>query len=186
MYPIFTPSMRYIFVISTLLVFTSSNAQNISVDSQSFNPQQLIEDILIDSDCIENIVVTNAQSGNFGGTEFSYGFFDATGTPFPFENGIVMSTGRLSNVPGPNNSLSDDDAPDWDGDSDLEEILDENDTFNATILEFNFTAITNQISFRYLFASEEYQEGNSNTCLFSDLFGFLSRTGVVRNLRCDR
>ncbi|WP_073081744.1 T9SS type B sorting domain-containing protein [Winogradskyella jejuensis] len=165
--------MRYIFVIFTLLFCSVIFAQNITVDSQSFNPQQLIEDILIDSDCIENIVVTNAQSGNFSGIEFSYGFFDGTGTSFPFESGIVMSTGRLSNVPGPNNSLSDDDAPGWDGDSDLEEILDENDTFNATILEFNFTAITNQISFRYLFASEEYQEGNSNTCLFSDLFGFL-------------
>ncbi|TCK66749.1 gliding motility-associated-like protein [Winogradskyella wandonensis] len=165
--------MRYYFLAISFFFFLLSNSQNITVDSQLYNPQELIEDILIDSDCIDNVVVTNAQSGDFGGVEFSYGFFDGTGTTFPFESGIVMSTGRLSNVPGPNNSLSDDDAPNWNGDDDLEEILDENNTFNATILEFNFTAITNQISFRYLFASEEYQENNSNTCIFSDLFGFL-------------
>ncbi|GGI57112.1 T9SS C-terminal target domain-containing protein [Winogradskyella haliclonae] len=152
------------------------HAQNITVDSQSLTPQQLIEDILIDnSDCIENVTVTNAQSGNFGGTEFSYGSFDATGTTFPFQSGIVLSTGRLSNVPGPNDSLSDDDAPDWNGDFDLEFALQETGTENATIVEFNFTSITNQISFRYLFASEEYRENNPLTCQFSDVFGFLIR-----------
>ncbi|MFD1063434.1 choice-of-anchor L domain-containing protein [Winogradskyella litorisediminis] len=167
--------MKYISLIYALLICTFCLAQNITVDSQSLTPQELIEDILIDSDCIENVVVTNAVSGDFGGTEFSYGTFDATGTTFPFERGIVLSTGRLSNVPGPNNSLSDDDAPGWNGDDDLEFSLQETGTTNATIIEFNFTAITNQISFRYLFASEEYQENNPNTCNFSDLFGFLVR-----------
>lgn len=167
--------MRQITQILSLFLSSLCFAQNITVDSQTLTPQELIEDVLIDSDCIENVVVTNAVSGDFGGTEFSYGTFDATGTTFPFERGIVLSTGRLSNVPGPNDSLSDDDAPDWDGDLDLEFSLQETGTTNATIIEFNFTAVTNQISFRYLFASEEYQENNPNTCNFSDLFGFLIR-----------
>lgn len=158
-----------------LIFFTgiSVNAQNITVDSQTYTPQQLIEDVLIDSNCISNIQVTNTIGGNFEGTDQSYGFFDATGTTFPFQNGIVLSTGRLANVPGPNNNLSDDDATDWNGDSDLEIALQESNTTNATIIEFDFTTLANQISFRYIFASEEYQEGNSNTCNFSDLFGFL-------------
>ncbi len=150
-------------------------AQNIQVDSQTFSAQQLIEDILIDSDCISNVQVTNVVGGDFGGADQSYGFFDATGTTFPFQSGLVMSTGRLQNVPGPNASLSDDDAPNWTGDNDLEVILNESNTINATILEFDFTAVASQVSFRYLFASEEYQEGNPNTCQFSDLFGFLIR-----------
>ncbi len=161
-----------------LLVFLFSYlgfSQNITVDSQTFTPQQLIEDILIDSDCIADVIVTNVVGGDFNNTDQSYGFFDATGTTFPFQSGIVLSTGRLNNVPGPNTSLSDDDAPNWNGDSDLEEVLNESNTFNATILEFDFTAIAQQVSFKYLFASEEYQEGNSNTCEFSDLFGFLIR-----------
>ncbi|WP_298894217.1 choice-of-anchor L domain-containing protein [uncultured Psychroserpens sp.] len=149
--------------------------QNITVDSQTFTPQQLIEDILIDSECIDNVVVTNVVGGNFNDSDQSYGFFDATGTTFPFDTGIVMSTGRLSNVPGPNTTLSDDTASNWSGDNDLETILNETNTTNATILEFDFTSVATQISFRYIFASEEYQEGNPNTCQFSDLFGFLIR-----------
>ncbi|MDT0557072.1 choice-of-anchor L domain-containing protein [Ichthyenterobacterium sp. W332] len=150
-------------------------AQNVVVDSQTYSPQQLIEDILIDSDCITNVQITNVVGGDFGGSDQSYGFFDASGTTFPFQSGIVMSTGRLQNVQGPNTFLSDDDAPGWSGDNDLEVILNESNTINATILEFDFTALASQVSFRYIFASEEYQEGNPNTCQFSDLFGFLIR-----------
>ncbi|MEH6536556.1 MAG: choice-of-anchor L domain-containing protein [Psychroserpens sp.] len=167
--------MKSILKILCLLITVTLFGQNITVDSQTFSAQQLIEDILIDSDCIDNVVVTNVVGGDFTNTDQSYGFFDATGTTFPFETGIVLSTGRLSNVPGPNNTLSDDDAPNWQGDNDLETILNETNTTNATILEFDFTSVATEISFRYIFASEEYQEGNSNTCQFSDLFGFLIR-----------
>jgi gliding motility-associated-like protein len=173
--------VKHFLLFFVVLITISSYSQNITVDSQTYTPQQLIEDILIDSDCITNISVTNVVGGNFGSTEQSYGFFDATGTSFPFQNGIVMSTGRLANVPGPNNNLSDDDAPNWLGDTDLEFALNESNTFNATILEFDFTSIASQVSFRYLFASEEYQENNPNSCEFSDLFGFLIRPTAGQN-----
>ncbi|MFT4610975.1 MAG: gliding motility-associated-like protein [Glaciecola sp.] len=167
--------MKTIFKILCFLSTVLTFSQNITVDSQTFSPQELIENILIDSNCIDNVSVTNFVGGDFGGQEQSFGYFDATGTTFPFETGIVMSTGQLSNVPGPNTTLSDDDAPNWTGDNDLETILDETNTTNATILEFDFTSVATEISFRYIFASEEYQEGNPNTCNFSDLFGFLIR-----------
>lgn len=150
-------------------------SQNITVDSQTYTPQQLIEDILIDSNCITNIEIINAIGGNFSNGDASLGYFENNGSAFPFERGLVLTTGRLSNVPGPNNNLSDDDAAGWVGDNDLEYILSETNTTNATIIEFEFSAVASQISFRYLFASEEYQENNSNTCIFSDLFGFLIR-----------
>lgn len=166
-----------------LILFTaiSVNAQNITVDSQTYTPQQLIEDVLIDSNCISNVQVMGISGFDFGGTDQSYGFFDATGTTFPLESGIVLCTGRLSNVPGPNNNLSDDGPSSWAGDNDLEMILQESPTFNATSIEFNFTSVANQISFRYIFASEEYQEGESNTCDFSDLFGFLIKPDGAPN-----
>jgi gliding motility-associated-like protein len=88
---------------------------------------------------------------------------------------VVLSTGRLQNVEGPNTTLSDDDAPNWNGDNDLETILNETDTHNATVLEFEFSTIADQINFRYIFASEEYQENNPNTCIYSDSFAFLIR-----------
>ena len=150
-------------------------AQNITVDAQTYSPQELIENILIDSDCITNVNVVNFVGGNFSDGDSSFGYFEGNGSGFPFERGIVLSTGRLSNVPGPNNNLSDDDAPGWIGDDELEFYLDEDRTINATIIEFEFSAVASQISFRYLFASEEYQENNTNTCRFSDLFAFLIR-----------
>ncbi len=150
-------------------------AQNIRVDGTTYTPQELVEDILINSNCIENVVVTNVVGGNFGTSDTSYGYFDANGSSFPFQSGIVMSTGKIVNAQGPNTSLSDDDAAGWSGDNDLENTLNENNTINATILEFDFTSVASQISFRYIFASEEYQENNSNTCQYSDLFGFLIR-----------
>lgn len=167
--------MKPLSFICFLIVNMYSFGQNVQVDSQTYTPQQLIEDILIDSNCITNVVVTNVLGGNFGGTDQSYGYFDASGTTFPFQSGIVLSTGKLANVEGPNNTLSDDNATNWVGDTDLENVLNENNTINATIIEFEFTAIVSQISFRYLFASEEYQINNANTCQYSDLFGFLIR-----------
>ena len=163
-----------IFILTTVFCYQLF-AQNVQVDSQTYTPQQLIENILIGSNCITNVRVTNVVGGNFGGTDQSYGYFDATGTNFPFQSGVVLSTGRLRNVQGPNNSLSDDNAPNWGGDNDLENILNEHNTLNATVIEFEFTATANLISFRYIFASEEYQENNPNTCIYSDLFGFLIR-----------
>ncbi len=157
------------------LISRISFGQNVQTDATTYTPQQLIEDILIDSNCIENVVVTNVIGGDFNNTDQSYGYFDATGTNFPFQNGIVLSTGRLQNVEGPNTTLSDDDAPNWIGDADLEYELQEQNTINATVIEFEFTAVADRISFRYLFASEEYQENNPNTCQYSDLFGFLIR-----------
>jgi gliding motility-associated-like protein len=167
--------MKQILFILIILTTSYTLSQNIQVDSQTYTPQQLIEDILIDSDCITNVLVTNVIGGDFNNTDQSYGFFDATGTTFPFASGLVLSTGRLINTQGPNTTLSDDDAPNWVGDTDLETILNEPNTINATIIEFDFTTIADQVSFRYIFASEEYQENNPNTCQYSDLFGFLIR-----------
>lgn len=167
--------MKQLFLLSFLFLSLISFGQNVQVDSQTYSPQQLIEDILINSNCITNVVVTNVRGGNFNGADQSYGFFNANGSTFPFQSGVVLSTGRLSNVEGPNNSLSDDDANNWFGDTDLETVLNEINTTNATIIEFEFNSIASQVSFRYLFASEEYQINNANTCQYSDLFGFLIR-----------
>ena len=105
--------MKSAFRIIVLLLSSWIYSQNIQVDSQLFSPQQLIEDILIDSDCISNVVVNNVVGGNFGPTDQSYGYFDATGTNFPLERGIILATGRLQNAEGPNTTLSDDDADGW-------------------------------------------------------------------------
>ncbi len=173
-----------VFLLLVVFCIKFAPAQNIRVDATTYTPQQLVEDILIDSGCISNVQITATTSGNFPDGDKSFGYFSANGSTFPFEKGIVMSTGKLTHVPGPNTTLSDDDAPSWNGDQDLETALNISNTTNATIIEFDFVPNADNIRFRYLFASEEYQQGDPNTCIYSDAFAFLIKPigGTYKNI----
>lgn len=155
------------------LFFQYGNAQYITVD-EGYTAQDLVEDVLINSPCA-NVFNVSVSGGNFGSGEKSYGFFDATGTGFPFENGIILSTGKINNAPGPNSYLSDDGGSmGWDGDIDLNDALGLGNSFNATILEFDFIPLGNHISFDYIFSSEQYLTSpTSGQCNFTDGFVFL-------------
>lgn len=157
------------------------NAQNISVD-ESYSPQDLVEDILINSTCA-NVFNVSVSGGNFASGEKSYGYFDGTGTTFPFQNGIILSTGKINNAPGPNIYLSDDGGGiGWNGDSDLNDALGLSNTFNATILEFDFIPLGNKISFDYIFSSEQYLTNpSSNQCNYTDGFAFLLKRNGETN-----
>ncbi|MFP9113619.1 choice-of-anchor L domain-containing protein [Flavobacterium sp. RHBU_3] len=148
----------------------SASAQNVVVDN-TYTAQQLV-DVLTANSCaqISNISVKGAP-----GSSPSYGYFNAGTSSFPFNAGIVLSSGFASSVPGPNNQNLSDTTNNWDGDNDLENALNTNNTQNATVLEFDFVPITNNISFDYIFASEEYIENPPTPawCNFSDGFAFL-------------
>ena len=51
--------MKPFFLFFLCCLAASLKGQNVTVDANSFSPQELIEDILIDSDCITDVVVTN-------------------------------------------------------------------------------------------------------------------------------
>ena len=78
------------------LVIQFGNAQNISVD-EGYTPQDLVEDVLINSTCA-NVFNVSVSGGNFATGEKSFGYFDGTGTTFPFQNGIILSTGKLEGI----------------------------------------------------------------------------------------
>ncbi len=152
-----------------LLLPMVSFSQYISIDD-TYTAQQLVQNVLINSDCatVSNI---SASGDTFSGSEKSYAYFTSNGSNFPFENGIVLATSRASRTPGPNDNLIDEGSTEWLGDADLEESLNLDFTVNATILEFDFVPLTSQISFDYIFASEEYQ--GTAPCKYSDGFAFL-------------
>mgnify|MGYP003582869257 FL=1 len=170
-----------IFILVFLCGFISNYAQNITVD-EGFTPQYLVNDVLINSSCA-NVLNVSVSGGNFASGEKSFGYFDATGTSFPFQNGIVLSTGKIVNAQGPNTSLSDDGGNmGWNGDPDLNQALGLSNTFNATILEFDFIPLGNRISFDYIFSSEQYLSNPmSNQCNFTDGFAFLLRRNGETN-----
>lgn len=150
-----------------------TNGQNITVN-ENYTAQELVEDVLINSSCA-NVFNVSVSGGNFASGEKSFGYFDGTGTTFPFQNGIIISTGKINNAPGPNSYLSDDGGNmGWNGDPDLNQALGLSNTYNATILEFDFIPLGNRISFDYIFSSEQYLSNPmSNQCNYTDGFAFL-------------
>ena len=175
---------KFPLLITAILCFSYNlKAQYIQVDD-SYTAQQLVKDVLIASDCasVTNFSVTG---GDFEGRGNSYGYFTSGTSAFPFANGIILSTGRAKLAEGPNNSLSSDgQGMDWPGDQDLEQILQAGRTMDATILEFDFTPLSNKISFDYMLSSEEYHD--NAPCRFADGFAFLLKqvgsTGPYQNL----
>ncbi|WP_115462628.1 choice-of-anchor L domain-containing protein, partial [Winogradskyella aurantiaca] len=145
----------------------------------SFTPEELISQVLVTGGCAE---VDNFEYA-FNGTsdnlvEKSYGYFTRGGaSDFPFEEGIVLSTGWVSeagNASSPNLTMS---RPlGIPGDIDLEDALGVVNSRDGTFIKFNFTPTAESISFRFIMASEEYSGTGTNfECDYSDGFAFLLR-----------
>jgi hypothetical protein len=114
----------------------------------------------------QGITISNVS---YSGAPVAAGTFAGGTGIIGFEQGVILSTGCISNVVGPN------EVPDvtcengTPGDPDLEEIAGE-ETFDAAILEFDFVPTTDRITFQYVFASDEYNEFVGSQ--FNDVFGF--------------
>ena len=167
-----------------MLLFSASSlvAQKINVNG-NVTVNQLIEDNLVDG-CVEVSNVTSSINGDANGFR-SFAEFSRGATNFPFESGIMLSTGNAES--GGNSLITTDlseGATTWGTDTDLENALGSNNFLNATSIEFDFVSISNQVQFNYLLASEEYS--GINPCQFSDGFAFLIReassTGPYQNI----
>ena len=146
-----------------------SYSQQITIDN-SYTEQQLIQNNF-GLGCVQVSNITSQVNGQVNGFN-SFGYFDGSGTNFPFQNGIVLSTGNaMSGANGVNTAVLSDGDTNWNSDADLEAILGITGTLNATSIEFDFISISNQIQFNYIFASEEYNPPYE--CNFTDSFAFL-------------
>jgi len=177
--------MRKLPLFFMLLMASMTYSQAIQVDVTTYSVPELVNNVLINSPCT-NVSSINWRTGTNFGSENGIGYFSNTNPSFPMQNGIILTTGNALNAPGPNNNELSDGNESWTGDTDLENVLlqagIEMNSSNATVLEFDFTPISPNFSFDFLFASEEY--GNFQ-CLFSDSFAFLltnQNTGVTTNL----
>jgi gliding motility-associated-like protein len=177
--------MKRLLLIPTLLVQVYAFAQTIDVSTTSHTVPQLVNDVLINSPCVSATNVTWKTGTNFGASN-GIGYFQNTNPAFPMQSGVVLSTGNALSAEGPNSTMLSDGNGAWPGDTDLESTLAaagiSMSSVNATILEFDFTPISPNFSFDFIFASEEY--GNFQ-CQFSDAFAFLltnTVTGVTTNL----
>lgn len=133
--------------------------------------QQLIEENLVENSCVNISNITSSVNGNTHGLP-SYAYFEKGSTNFPFQNGIMLSTGNAGS--GGNSTVTptlSEGSTVWGTDPDLETALNITNTLNATSIEFDIVSISGQLQFNYLLASEEYF--GTNPCQYSDGFAFL-------------
>lgn len=108
---------------------------------------------------------------SYSGSPVAAGMFSGGSDIVGFEGGIVLGTGRIASVEGPNqvvDATTDDGTP---GDTLLDLLSGSgNPTVDAAVLSFDFVPLGGMITFEYVFASEEYND-YVNTG-YSDVFAF--------------
>ncbi|WP_339614713.1 choice-of-anchor L domain-containing protein, partial [uncultured Winogradskyella sp.] len=155
---------------TTITVFVLG--PNVVVDQDTFTPEQLIEDVLVNSPCATVTNIISSTGTNFSPTEPNgIGYFTSNGIDFPFEDGLLLTSGDASAARGPNDNAMSAGSGAWPGDLELDAAVGINSN-NASFIQFDFTPLADSISFEFLMASEEYDMG-SFECNFSDAFAFL-------------
>ncbi len=126
------------------------------------SPTSLVQNTLVGT----GVTVNNVT---FNGSGIAYGTFNGANSNIGLPSGVIITTGSRSIAPGPNNIASagvDNGVP---GDLTLTAISGF-DTYDASVLEFDFIPQSGQISFNYVFASEEYPEFVGQ--IYNDVFAF--------------
>ncbi|WP_339917578.1 choice-of-anchor L domain-containing protein [Yeosuana marina] len=159
----------YAFLVLLLCTSSTMLSQQITVDS-SIPVDQLVLDNLIKG-CVQISNITSSVNGNSYGVS-SYGYFNKASSNFPFQDGVMLSTGNAeSGGNGVRTPTLSEGSTIWGTDNDLETALGITNTLNATSIEFDLVSSSNLVQFNYLLASEEYF--GINPCQFSDGFAFL-------------
>lgn len=128
----------------------------------NYTPTQLVADVLVGNGggCvvpnISNVSVTPNTAASVN--DRAWGYFNKGTSNFPFQEGIVLSTG-FARKAGNTAESSMGDNNGGTADADLSAAIGVTDITNASILEFDFVPTSAQMKFNYIFASHEY-EGN--------------------------
>lgn len=145
---------------------TPQSYPKVDVYVNVFTPEELVQDILI-SGCVE------AYNVQYTGHPEAIGYF-SNGIPgLDFDEGIIMSTGYAVDAEGPNTGNASTNLS-YPGDPDLSNLI--NGTTNdAAVLEFDFMPASSEVTFEYVFASDEYHTYANSS--FNDVFAFFISGG---------
>lgn len=153
----------------TQLISNTSQAQLKVNNTRTVN--DLVRNVLAD----KGIFISNINSS----TNLSaIAFFDGTNSNIGLDSGIFLSTGRTSTAVGPNSLGNTGSSNNQPGDPLIRLIDSSENNFDAAWIEFEVTAESDSLKFRFVFASEEYPENiNKN---FNDIFGlFISGPSIA-------
>ena len=114
----------------------------------------------------DGITVSNAV---FSGHDSAAGVFLGGNGILGLDSGVVLSSGAIANVIGPNDQTGAGSNFGGSGDADLTALAGTG-TQDAAVLTFDFVPTTSTVQFSYVFSSEEYTEFIGLG--FNDAFGF--------------
>jgi hypothetical protein len=146
-----------------------------NMDGTVITPSDLVESILGAGVAYSNISFTGLP----GVVEASAGFFTGgMAAGIGIEEGIVLSSGYITNAIGPNSSESITGFVLTGGDADLDALIPGFTTEDATVLQFDFVPDFSTLYFEYVFGSDEYNEFVGSS--YNDVFGFfLNGTNIA-------
>ena len=160
-----TALLAAVMIVSVLAVMPAAQADPglVTADLNSgLTPTDLVNMLLGGGVTVSNI--------SYSGINHAAGTFSGGTGIIGFEDGIILSTGNIADVVGPNTAdatTTDNSMP---GDADLNTLISGYTTFDATVLEFDFVPTTNVVTFEYVFGSEEYNEYVNTQ--YNNVFGF--------------
>jgi len=157
------------FTFGQSILVNPSAAPESALDAEPLTVEVLIDGGACSS--ISNFDVKDNPDSQYPSQNRSWGYFEKGDSDFPFESGIILTSGYARRAVGPDDGgIESEGGYNWAGDPDTDFMAD-NDTNNATIFEFDFVPYGSEISFNYIFASEEYPGFTCSS--WNDAFAFI-------------
>ena len=169
---------RIVMSLVFLVVFSSQVFAVTNLDDMTATTPLIVATELMPGATVSNVVF---QGVNRAAGTFRNGLPDGIG----IDRGFLFTTGAIVNAVGPNLAGGFGVTNNLPGDPALDALVAPAGTLDATVLEFDFTILNplqNTITFRLVFASDEYNENvNDPTGLGNDVFAlFLDNVNIAR------
>jgi hypothetical protein len=153
----------FYYILIVIIITELSFSQIKLSDLNTLNIQDVAEMFVGNNESVRNVKYTGSNN--------SCGIFKgAINTGIGIDSGIILTTGSINNIKGPNKSFSTTTRNFTKGDTTLSGLVNFG-TKDAAVLEFDFLPKTGIVSFLYVFASEEYNEYVDSA--YNDIFAFL-------------
>ncbi|MFT4679454.1 MAG: gliding motility-associated-like protein [Litorivivens sp.] len=164
-------------LLGSMFLFSTLEAQ-ILIDN-SLTVEDYVQNVLIGQGVAVSNITFNGAPGDQ--VNMQIGSFDGTACNVGIPSGLVLGSGDVSFVEGPNNSggFTGNSPGNFDtSDPDLTALIPGYTVNDWAILEFDFVPNGDTLSFNYVWGSEEYMEWVNTS--FNDVFGFfLSGPGIL-------
>ncbi|WP_298391692.1 choice-of-anchor L domain-containing protein, partial [Flavobacterium sp.] len=171
--------MKKILLLFIFAFFNTAFAQLV-VNNTTQTPAQLVQNVLLGGGITVSNITFNGTALNANTVRDQVGSFTGGNTTnIGINNGLILATGDAQIAVGPNDQsgATDATANPIQGDADLA-ILASANIRNKAVLEFDFVPVGQNLTFNFVFGSEEYLEFVNGG--FNDVFGFfLSGPGIT-------